>query len=153
MSSSPFGDVIESLTPKALKKKSKPAPNVSGAHSSNVTGDVTSVSVSATPQSATPNAVRAAPVLHKQAVAPSPNASQSPKSSPVQLQKTKSKRRPKNTVVVSLQMPEVLVKVLDQIVDAGAYRNRSDLILQAVRAHPDVSKRLQRLEPTQLPKK
>ncbi len=56
------------------------------------------------------------------------------------------KRKPKNTVVVSLQMPAALVKVLDDIRDAGAYSSRSDVILQAIRSHPEVSKRLLKLE-------
>jgi hypothetical protein len=67
--------------------------------------------------------------------------------------KGKGKRRPRNTVVVSLQMPAALVKVLDEIVEAGAYRSRSDVILQAVRSHPEVSRRLTRLEAKQPPKK
>lgn len=67
--------------------------------------------------------------------------------------KGKGKRRPRNTVVVSLQMPAALVKVLDEIVEAGAYRSRSDVILQAVRSHPEVSRRLARLEAKQPPKK
>ena len=65
---------------------------------------------------------------------------------PQQFAKKKTRRRPKNTVVVSLQMPEALVKVLDDIVSAGAYRSRSDVIMQTVRAHPEVSRRLARLE-------
>ena len=58
----------------------------------------------------------------------------------------KGNRRGKNTTVVSLQMPVELVKVLDEIADAGAFRNRSDVILQAVRAFPEVSRRISRLE-------
>jgi hypothetical protein len=73
--------------------------------------------------------------------------------SPTKLPAKKSKRRPKNTTVVSLQMPLGLVKVLDDIVSAGAYRSRSDLILQAVRSHPDVSKRLINLEVKRPPPK
>ncbi len=67
--------------------------------------------------------------------------------------KGKGKRRPRNTVVVSLQMPAALVKVLDEIVEAGAYRSRSDIILQAVRSHAEVSRRLARLEAKQPPKR
>ena len=63
--------------------------------------------------------------------------------------KKRGKRRPKNTAVVSLQMPAALIKVLDEIVEAGAYRSRSDVILQAVRAHSEVSRRLARLEAKQ----
>ncbi len=63
--------------------------------------------------------------------------------------KKKGNRRPKNTVVISLQMPVTLVKVLDEIVDLGGYRSRSDIILQAVRSHTDVSKRLALLKPNQ----
>jgi hypothetical protein len=66
-----------------------------------------------------------------------------------QYSKVKGKRRGKNTVVVSMQMPEALVKVLDEIADAGAFRNRSDVILQAVRAYPEVSRRLSKLEARQ----
>lgn len=72
-------------------------------------------------------------------------AKQAAATTPQQFAK-KTRRRPKNTVVVSLQMPEALVKVLDDIVSAGAYRSRSDVIMQTVRAHPEVSRRLARLE-------
>jgi len=58
----------------------------------------------------------------------------------------KANRRGKNTVVVSLQMPIELVNIPDEIADAGAFRNRSDVILQAVRAFPDVSRRISKLE-------
>jgi len=67
--------------------------------------------------------------------------------SPVVNHKTgKGNRRGKNTTVVSLQMPIELVRVLDEIADAGAFRNRSDVILQAVRAYPEVSRRISKLE-------
>jgi hypothetical protein len=58
----------------------------------------------------------------------------------------KGKEGQENTTVVSLQMPVELVKVLDDISDAGAFRHRSDVILQAVRAFHEVSRRISRLE-------
>ena len=67
---------------------------------------------------------------------------QTPASASVPTQLRKGNRRGKNTTVVSLQMPVELVKVLDDIADAGAFRNRSDVILQAVRAFPEVSRRI-----------
>ncbi len=66
----------------------------------------------------------------------------------------KGDRRPKNTQVISMQMPKALIKVLDEIVEAGAYRSRSDLMLQAIRTFPVVDERLMSIKPKQIkPKK
>jgi hypothetical protein len=75
-----------------------------------------------------------------------------PTTGPLPSKIKKGNRRGKNTVVVSLQMPVELVNILDEIADAGAFRNRSDVILQAVRAFPDVSRRISKLESKRSPK-
>ncbi len=67
--------------------------------------------------------------------------------------KKRGNRKPKNTRTVSLQMPRTLIRVLDEIVEVGAYRNRSDLMLQAIRTYPVIDERLRLLKSKQVQQK
>jgi len=127
---------------KEPKKSPKPASDTSKPRSEAGTRTPPSAVAAAAPQNAMPIAGSHVTEPQKQAKTPPMSASQAPTNTPAQARPIKGKRRPKNTVVVSLQMPAALVRVLDEIVELGAYRSRSDLILQAVRSHTDVSKRL-----------
>jgi hypothetical protein len=138
---------------KEPKKSPKPASNSPQTQSDSATRAAPSTVATAALQNVTPIAGSHVTEHQKQAKTPPSSAPHPPTAEPEQARPVKGKRRPKNTVVVSLQMPAALVKVLDEIVELGAYRSRSDLILQAVRSHTDVSKRLTLLKPKQPAKK
>jgi len=139
--------------PKDSKKSPKPASNGPQTQSDSATRTAQSIVATAASQNATPIAGSHVTEHQKQTKTPPSSAPHPPTTAPAQARPVKGKRRSKNTVVVSLQMPAALVRVLDDIVDIGAYRSRSDLILQAVRSHTDVSKRLTLLKPKQPQKK
>jgi hypothetical protein len=102
-------------------------------------------------QSSTPDDVRIGVVSAPEGPRPSPSML-TPTSAPAPARIKKGNRRGKNTTVVCVQMPIELVKVLDEMADAGAFRNRSDVILQAVRSFPDVRRRISKLETKRSPK-
>lgn len=138
---------------KEPKKSPKPASNSPQTQSESATRTAPSIVATAAPQNAMPIAGSHVTEPQKQTKTPPTSAPHPQTTAPAQARPIKGKRRPKNTVVVSLQMPAELVRVLDEIVELGAYRSRSDLILQAVRSHNDVSKRLTLLKPKQPAKK
>jgi hypothetical protein len=130
-------------------KGPKPVSESSPTNSESGTRTTPSIAASVTHQSANPSASPRVPEPQKQLKTPPASATHAPHKTAGQAPTTRGRRRPKNTVVVSLQMPTALVRVLDEIVDAGGYRSRSDLILQAVRSHSDVSRRLTLLKSNQ----
>ena len=145
----PLAQAVEKLKSKDLKKKTEPASKATHAQPERSSQGADAAKA----QSPVSNAVSTAPATRKAAANPSSNTARPSNGILAQTKAEKRKRRPKNTVVVSMQMPSTLVKVLDDIVETGTYRSRSDLILQAVRSYPNVSNRLLKLEPKHLVQK